>query len=488
MNIFEEFRNTCITHYELDPVNFYTSPGLAWKACLKRAGISLELLTDPDMLMMFERGIRGGITQSVCRYAEANNKYMDNYNPQLSSSFVQYLHANNLYGWAMSQPLPAGGFKWVDVKPDEIDKLTARTDKGYLLEVDVKYPTESHDSHNELTFMCEKMDINGVTKLVPNLNNKSSCIVHIRALAQGLGHGLILGRIHRVIEFEQSAWMKPYIEFNTQLRSEATNDFEKDFFKLMNNAVFGKTMGNIRKHRNIKLVSTKEKFLRTVMKPNFKSSILFGENLMDCEMERMKVVMNRPVYLGQAILDLSKLVMYEFHYDYMRHKYDSQNLRLCYMDTDSLIYHIHMDDFYADIAEDIPARFDTSGHRLDRPLPVGLNKKVIGLMKDEMDGEVIEKFVALRSKLYSYRKSGSTEGKKCKGIKKNVVKGTLTFEDYKNCLFKKSNVYRSQMLFRLFKHDIQTIEVNKLALSVDDDTRIIGEDGINTKARGHYSL
>ena len=143
---------------------------------------------------------------------------------------------------------------------------------------------------------------------------------------------------------------------------------------------------NIRKHRNIKLVSDEDKFLNTVKKPNFKSNVLFGENLMGCGMGKIKVVMNKPVYLGQAFLDLSKLVMYEFHYDYMRRKYPEENLKPCYMDTDSLVYHIKTEDFYSDIGKDVPERFDTSAHRSDRPLPVGLNKKVIGLMKDEMGG------------------------------------------------------------------------------------------------------
>ena len=198
--------------------------------------------------------------------------------------------------------------------------------------------------------------------------------------------------------------------------------------------------------------------------------------------------MNKLVYLGQAILDLLKLVMYEFHYDYMWRKYDSQNLKLCYKDTDSLVYHIKTEDFYEDIATDVQTRFGTSAHRSDRPLPIGLKKKVIGLMKDEMDGDIIEEFIAPRLKLYFYRKSGGVKGKKCKGIKKNVIKRTITFEDYKNCLFKKSNIYRSQLLFRLYKHDVHTIEVNKLALSAEDDKRIVGEDGISTKARGHYLL
>ena len=165
----------------------------------------------------------------------------------------------------------------------------------------------------------------------------------------------------------------------------------------MNNSVFGKTMENIIKHRNIKLVMTEEKYLRTVMKPNFKSGVLFGENLMGCEMGKIKVVMNKLVYFGQATLDLSKIIMYEFHYDYIVPKYGDR-LKLCYMDTDSLVYHIKTKDFYTDIADDVQTRFDTSGYIPDRPLPVGLNKKVIGLMKDELGSKIMTEFVALRPK------------------------------------------------------------------------------------------
>ena len=279
--------------------------------------------------------------------------------------------------------------------------------------------------------------------------------------------------------------MKLYIDFNTQLRTKAKNDFEKDFFKLMNNSVFGKTMENIRKHRNIKLVTTEEKYLRTVMKPNFKSGVLFGENLMGCEMGKIKVVMNKLVYLGQTILDLSKIVMYEFHYNYMVPKYSLEKLKLCYKDTDSLVYHIKTEDFYADIVYDVQARFDTSCYIPDRPLPVGLNKKVIGLMKDELGGKIMTEFVALRPKLYSYKKLDGSEDKKCKGIKKCVVKKTLTFEDYKTCLFNDSTEYRSQLMFRSSKHEVRTIEVNKVALNRDDGKRISKKDGISKFARGH---
>ena len=250
---------------------------------------------------------------------------------------------------------------------------------------------------------------------------------------------------------------------------------KKDFFKLMNNLVFGKTMENIRKHRNIKLVTTEEKYLRTVMKPNFKSGVLFGENLMGCEMGKIKVVMNKPVYLGQ----------YEFHYDYTVPKYVLEKLKLCYMDTDSLVYDIKTEDFYEHIANDVEARFDTSGYsKTDfRPLPIGLNKKVIGLMKDELGGKIMTEFVALRPKLYSYRKLDGSEDKKCKGIKKCVVKKTLTFEDYKTCLFSDSTEYRSQLMFRSAKHEVHTIEVNKVALNRDDDKRIS-----NNKKQSHTQL
>ena len=278
----------------------------------------------------------------------------------------------------MSQPLPTGGFKWVDVNPNEISELATQTDKGYVLEVNVSYPKELHNSHNDLPLMCERMEINGVEKLVPNLRDKKNYIIHIQALNQVLQHGLRLDRIHRVIEFDQSPWLKTYMDFNTQLRTAATDDFEKDFFKLMNNSVFGKTMENIRKHRNIKLVTTEEKHLRTVMRPNFKSGVLFGENVMGCEMGKIKVVMNKPVYLGQVILDLSKIVMYEFHYDYMVPKYGVEKLKLCYMDKDSPVYHIKTEDFYEDIANDVEARFDTSGYsKIDfRLLPIGLKKRL----------------------------------------------------------------------------------------------------------------
>ena len=487
-NVFESFRSVCMKNYGLDTAHFYTAPGLAWKACSKKTAVRLELLLDPEMFLMFERGIRGGITQSVHRWAAANNPYMEEYDSNKLINYLQYLDANNLYGWTMSQPLPNGGFKWINcgnVNPKSlVDKYATEKDHGYLLEVDVSYLKELHNLHNDIPFMCTKMKVNGVEKLITNLYYKRKYIIHIRALKQALDHGLMLEKIHRCIKFKQSPWMKEYIDFNTRLRTAAENDFEKDFYKLMNNSVFRKTMENIRRHRNIKLVNNKEEYLKTVMKPNFKSGTLLGPDLMGCEMGKVKVVMNKPVYLGQAILDLSKIIMYEFHYDYMLPKYGN-NIKLCYMDTDSFVYDIKTEDFYKDIAGDVEARFDTSGY-CDRPLPVGKNKKIIGLMKDELGGEVMKEFVSLRPKMYSYR-VGNSESKKCKGIKKCLVKKMITFEDYEKCLFEGRNVYKSQLLFRSDKHEVKTLEVNKLALNSQDDKRL-SIDGIASYAMGHHKV
>ena len=251
-----------------------------------------------------------------------------------------------------------------------------------------------HDLHSDMPFLSERMIINKTKKLVCNLHNKKNYVAHTNILKQALNHGLKLKKVHRVIEFEQEAWLKKYIDFNTDLWVKATNDFEKDFFKLMNNAVFGKTMENVRKHHNIKLVKTDKKRNRLVSGPNYRTMKLIDEDLAIIEMKKVKVKMNKPIYLGLSILELSKITMYEFWYDYVKVKY-MDNARLCYMDMDSFVINVKTKDFYKDIAEDVKERFDTSNFSYDRPLPIGMNKKVVGPMKDELGGGIINEFVAL---------------------------------------------------------------------------------------------
>ena len=218
------------------------------------------------------------------------------------------------------------------------------SDKGYILEVDVKYPKTLNGLHNDLSFLPKRMKIGQCKKLVSNLNDKKNYVVHIRSLKQALNHGLILKKVYRVIQFNQEAWLKPYIDLNTKLREKAKNDFEKDFFKLMNNAVFGKAMENVRKHRYIKLVTTDKRRSRLVSEPNYHTTKWFSEKVLAIEMRKAKVKMNKPVYMRFLILEISKTLKYEFLYDYTKPKY-VDNVRLCYMDTDSFIMHIKTKDF-----------------------------------------------------------------------------------------------------------------------------------------------
>ena len=247
----------------------------------------------------------------------------------------------------------------------------------------------------------------------------------------------------------------------------------------MNNLVFGKTMENIRKHRDIKLVTTDKKRSTLVSEPNYHTINLISENLSIIEMKKTKVKMNKPIYLGLSILEISKILMYEFWYDYMKPKYND-NVRLCYMDTDSFAMHIKTNDFYKDISDDVDDRFDTSNYEVKRPLPIGKNKKIIGLMKDELGGEIITEFTALRPKTYSYLTDNDKIDKKAKGTKKCVINIIIKFNDYKKCLLNGEIIFKSQQRFLSNKHDVYTEDVNKIALSNDNNKRIVSPDKISS--------
>ena len=407
-DIFENFRDKCIEIYQLDPAHFLTAPGLAWNACLKKTEVELELLTDNDMLNVFEKGIRGGICQATYRYAKANNKYMKNYDKNKEPSFLIYDHANSLYEWSMCKNLPVGDFKWVD----DLSMFTEDLIKNYDEERDIgyKFVVDVHKLHSDLPFLPERMKINKCDKLVCNLNDKENYPVHILALKQALNNGLKLEKVHSVISFRQEYWLKPYIDMNTELRKNAKNDFEKDFFKLMNNSVFGKTMENVRNHRDINLVTTDKRRSILASEPNYHSTKYISNNLLIMEMKKVEVKMNKLIYLGQAILDISKTLMYEFCYGYIKPKYVNK-ASLCYMDTDSFIMHIKTEDFYKDIAGDVDKWFDTSNYDKNdnTPLPIGKNKKVIGMFKVELGGKIMIEFCALRAKAYAYKLDDDTK-------------------------------------------------------------------------------
>ena len=272
---------------------------------------------------------------------------------------------------------------------------------------------------------------------------------------------------------------------NTELRKHAKNEFEKDVFKLMNNAVFGKTMENVRNHRNIRVVTTDKKRSIPASEPSYHSTKYISKDFLIMDMKKVEVKMNKPMYLGQAILDISKTLMYKFWYDYIKPKYGDK-ARLCYMDTDSFVMNIKTEDFYKDIAGDVERWFDTSNYdkKDNRPLPIGKNKKVIGLFKDELGGKIMTEFCALRAKAYAYKLDDDTEMKKAKGTKKCIVKREITFKNYADALFNDEVIIKSQQRFRSDHHKVYTEEVNKIALSSNDDKRIETFDKVTTFSYG----
>ena len=381
----------------------------------------------------------------------------------------------------MSKKLSVNGFKWTDnniINEEFIKNYNENDKKGYIFEVDIKYPKKLHDLHSDLPFLPERMEINKCKKLVCNLYNKKKYVVHIKSLKQALNHGLKLKKIHRIIEFNQEAWLKPYIDMNTELRKLARNDFEKDLFKLMNNSVFGKTM------ENIELVTTEKKRSKLVSESNYHTINLISEDLSIIEMKKTKIKMNKPIYLGLSILEISKILMYEVWYDYVKPKFND-NVRLCYMDRDSFVMHIKTNDFYKDIASDVENRLHTSNYEVNRPLATGKNKEVIGLMKDELGGKIITEFVTLRPKTYSFLTDDGKEDKKAKGTKKCVIKKMIKFNDYKKCLLNGGIILKSQQRFISNKHDVYKEDVNKIALSNDDDERIVSPDKISSYPYGY---
>ena len=505
-DVFENFRKTCSEYYKLDPCHYFTSPGLSWDAMLKMTDIKLDLMTDIDMFQFIEKGMRGGISYIAHRYSKANNKYMKKYDENEPSKYIMYLDANNLYGRAMSQYLPTGGFRWMteeQINNLDLTKYKEDSKKGLILEVELKYPKKLHDLHNDYPLGPEKVKVTKsmlskycqniankykissglVYKLIPTLGKKENYVLHYRNLKLYLDLGLKLKKVHRVLEFNQSPWLRQYIDFNTEKRKNAKNSFEKDFFKLMNNSVFGKTMENLRKRVDVRLVTDENKFLKLVSKPSYVSSKIFNEDLVAVHKIKETLTLNRPAYVGMCILDLSKTLMYDFHYNYIKDKY-KEKAKLLFTDTDPLTYEIEADDVYRDFWNN-KYKFDNSDYPESSPYFDKTNKKVIGKFKDEAAGVPICEFVGLRSKMYSYIKDDQKGGKTAKGIKKNVIKKNIKHEDYKEALFSGGKMHHRMRTIISQNHKLSSYEINKVSLSCFDDKRYIHKDGVTSYAYGH---
>ena len=502
-DIWDNFRKINYFNYELDTAYYYTCPGLSFDAMLKHTKIELELLTDLNMFKMVESGIRGGISQISHRHAKANNKYMSTYDETKEDSYIIYLDANNLYGYSMLQHMPIGKFEWNNEEwiTDKILNLDDKGETGYLFDVNISYPVELHDKFNQYPPLPINMSIkkeylnewqqedyheSKIKKLCCTLLPKNNYVVNYRYLKTALSLGCKLEKVNKVLQYKQSNFMASYIMKNTQLRTKAKNDFEKDYYKLMNNSVFGKTMENVRNRINFRLITT-EKEAFNVKGTNLKRFTIFDENLVGLHMQRLEIKLCKPIYLGQNILDDAKDLMYKFHYNFMLEKVERQNIDLLFTDTDSLCYHIRKTDIF-EIIKNNKDLFDLSDYPKEHELYDPTNKKVIGKFKNESIKQINE-FVGLRAKLYSFTVAGETKCKnRCKGIKKSVVKNEIKTKDYIDTLYTHEPKHVEQNGIRSYGHELYSETQHKVALSCRDDKVYICNNNINTYSIGHHLI
>ena len=406
--------------------------------------VRLELMQDRDMHVLIDKSVRGGMCCISHKHAIANNPSLgDSYDASKPNSFIVYLDLNNLYGTAMCESLPEKDFDFLlddQIANFDVSSIADDSTSGYILEVDMDYPNHLHYVHSDFPLcphafavnpnylspytksLASKLDIKPgkCNKLISNLRSKQRYALHYRNLKLYMRLSMVVAKIHRIISFTQSRWFKPYIDFNTEQRQKATNDFEKDFFKLMNNAVFGNTMENIRKHMDVKLVPDGRKFNRLTSKPNFKSFKIFSNDLMSVNITKTEIKLITPTYVDMSILDLSKTFMFAFHYDKIKQRY-GDNAKLLMIDTDSLVYYIKTTDIYEDMLQDQEA-YDTSEYPTSHKLFSVKNKRVLGKMKDEYKGDLIKEFVGLRPKMYLILEADGHEKKTAKGIAKKTSK------------------------------------------------------------------
>ena len=505
-DVFEEFRTMCLESYELDPAYFLTLPSFAWSAMLKLTGVELKLITDMQAELAISSNVRGGVSVISHRYAKGNNPYLEGYNPDEPNAYLVYLDCNNLYGASMSEPLPYDDFEFLsDAEISRLDYLNVPDNSpiGFILEIDLSYPDHLHDLHNDYPLAAESVLITedmlspfcrsfnqkhlDSKKLVPNLRNKTKYMVHYRNLRLYVELGMIVTKIHRVLSFSQKPWMKPYIDFNTDKRRHAKNDFEKDLFKLMNNSVFGKTMENTRLRKNIDLVCDPKKLTKLISQPQLESFKIINENAVLVDRVKKTVKLDKPMYAGFCILELSKLIMYNFHYNVIQKRYGT-NALLLFTDTDSLTYRVRCSDVYRDMYEDRHL-YDLSNYDQTSPLFSRVNEKVIGKFKDECGGKSPSEFVGLRSKMYSLLVEKDKPSKRtAKGVKRGFVEKRVRHEMYLHTLQTRKCTRANFVNFRSQCHTIQTVNFSRICLSAYDDKRYVCADGVSTLAYGHHKL
>ncbi|XP_053214135.1 uncharacterized protein LOC128397434 [Panonychus citri] len=510
--VFENFRKISNEQFQLDPPHFYSAPGLTWAAALKSTNVQIDLLSDIDMIMFFEKGIRGGISSATKRYEKANIPDTEDYDNTKKTKYMTYLDVNNLYGFALQQTLPISDFKFEEEANFEIIYEKCMTgdennECGYVLEVDLVYPDGLHDLHNDYPLAPEKLVINNEElssmqqniltdtgrirskseKLMATFHKRTKYVLHQRNLKFYILHGLKLTKIHRIVSFKQSTWLKEYILHCTEKRMLSKSSFEKNFWKLLVNAIYGKSIEDVRKHTEIKFELSLDGVMKQMQKPLVERFYIIDENKAIFKMRKKSVLLNKPIYTGFTVLELSKLHMFQLHYDIFKSYYNN-SIQLLYTDTDSFIYSIETLDIYNDF-KIIDHIFDFSDYPTNHSsgLYSDKNKKKLGYLKDEMMGKQILEFIALKSKVYTIR-SEDFDKKTAKGVQRVVLKEMISFEDYKAALFQHKLFFHNMRSIKSNHHDIKSIQTRKLALNPFDDKRYILDNGVDTLAYGHYRI
>ena len=508
--IVEKYRDTCLEQFKLDPLKYISSSQLSFDAMLKKTHCKFELLCDKEMYSFMEKGLRGGISTVNHRYAKANNKYLKDYNSDLPNTFIIYIDANSLYAEAMLNNLPVSNFRWMtsnEISKFDVNSISDDNKIGYILSVDLQYPPELHEAHNiyplapekykchynELSdythILSKKLDskLCNVEKLVPNFYDKKEYIVHYSVLKFYLTQGLKLQKINKILCFTQSTILKSYVQLNNSLRKKATNEFDRQFYKLMNNSVFGKTCESVRRHIDLHLTADIKRCNKLISRQTFKSIKMCNNDLASIQLKRRYISLNKPIYLGFSILDLSKLHMYKFLYNYVVPTYGLENVKLCYTDTDSLILYILCEDIYNDIAKN-QTLFDTSNYCPSHKCFSLKNKQVSGKFKDETGGIPIAEFCGLRAKSYSILLDDTSDKVVCKGIKSYVME-YIRHSDYIATLINGNQIFHNYYSLKSTKHNIHMCyQQHKIGLSPLDDKRYILSDGVSTLALGHFRI
>ena len=375
--------------------------------------------------------------------------------------------------------------------------MNSEDEKGFILEVDLEYPRHLHNSHQQFPLAPESFDITyqllseyakqfvepsyKSSKLCQTLLNKDKYVLHIEALRYYMAKGLKVSKVHRAVSFSQSPWLAKYISHNTELRKKASSEFEKDFYKLLNNSIYGKTLQNNRKHIDVRVVTSEKKCQKLTAKPQFKRFEIISDNVVLIELMKKNVVLDRPIYVGLSVLDLSKLHMYRFHYDVMLPRY-GENLQLLFTDTDSLAYHIKTENLYQDYIN-LSEHFDLSNFKVSHPCFSSANKKVLGKFKDECADDAAIRFVGLRSKMYSLELLSEKSKQTAKGIPQRISR-KRKIDEYEDVLVSKVARHEEFQAIQSKADSISTNTVHKISLALFDDKRIISLDGVSSVPYG----